>query len=180
MESVEQSAPSRAIPTTGAVGSAGSRARDHRKVLLRRLSRIYAAERQLAFDLPRLFRQATELALRLVLADQRKETSRQLVRLDLIIQAAGGDAPGRIAAPLKPAERPVDVHSDEDFPSGATTDTILAVPLRQARGAIAEYQSAIAIATRIGLLSMADLLAESLNEKRNTNVVLSRLAAQPE
>ncbi len=147
--------------------SAGGRPRDG-KALLRQLGRLYASERQLAFDLPRLFRQSTELSLRLVLSDQRKETSRQLIRLDLIIQAAGV-APG-----------PVDIHSNDDFPSGAATHTIVAVPLRQARGAIAAYLSAIAIAKRIGLLSMVNLLAESLNEKRHGRVVLSRLAAELE
>lgn len=169
MTALEPYAPASAIPATRTSASAGSPARDPAKVLLRHLTRLYTAERQLAFDLPRLFHQSTVLALRLALSDHRKETSRQLVRLELIIQTARTEAPS-----------PVDVHSDGDFIRGAPAHTIAAIPLKRARAAIAGYRSAIALANRMRLHSMAELLTESLNEKRNASVVLSRFAVQPE
>lgn len=172
MDAVDQFAPTKAVSATRSLESA------HR-ALFRQLSRLYAAERQLAFDLPRYFRQCTELSLRLVLSDERKETSRQLVRLDLIIDTAGRGALSRAARPRHRAEVPVDAHSDDDFARGAPLSHIAAELLRQGRAAIAEYQSAIASAKRLGLLAMADLLEQSLTEKQDATAVLSRLAAEP-
>ncbi len=171
--------PARTRPATGSMVSAGGRPRDQSKALLRRLGRLYAAERQLAFDLPRVFRQCTGLPLRLALSDQRKETSRQLVRLELILQSAGGAANG-LAGLKRWAERPVDAHSDEDFPSGVPIHTVVAAALGQAQRAIAEYRAAMTLARRVGLLSMVDLLAISLNEKENASVQLARFAARQE
>ncbi len=174
MDAVDQFASPKAVPATRSAGSAGDD-----KALFRRLGRLYALERQLAFDLPRYFRQCTELSLRLVLSDERKGTSRQLVRLELIIQSAGYGTASRGAGRRKPAELPVDAHSDDDFPRGAPLGTIVALLLRQTKAAIAEYRSAIATAKRLGLLAMADLLAVSLNEKQAAGVDLSKLAAEP-
>ena len=83
----DNAATSSPSPIGSQLSARGGRKADPRR-LLRELCRLYAAERLLALELPRLFRQSTSISVRLVLSDQRKETGRQIARLELLIGAA--------------------------------------------------------------------------------------------
>lgn len=134
--------------------------------LLQQLYHLYTAERQLALDLFILFHQSTSIPLRLELSDRRRETTRHILRLERIIQITTGATVSRVAANMTTL-RPSGVDLGEP---GVT----LVIPLRALQAAIAAYGAAISTATRLGQASIADLLAESLNEKGNMIVALSR------
>lgn len=142
--------------------------------LLQELYHLYTAERQLASDLRGLFDLATAIHVRLALSDQRRVTTRQILRLERAIQMTTGAAASQVAASLTtlqpPGGTPDDVGRLHD-PSGS----IVAFPLRAAQAAIAEYGAALSVARLVGQVPIADLLGESLQEKRDTIVALSGL-----
>lgn len=174
----DNAATSSPSPIGSQLSARGGRKADPRR-LLRELCRLYAAERLLALELPRLFRQSTSISVRLVLSDQRKETGRQIARLELLIGAADAAHSTTAATAPVPGFQPIG-HEAEEMPRGAPTAVLIAVPLRATRAAMAAYASTISTAKRLGQWSIAELLAVSLNEKRTAGAVLSRLAERGE
>jgi ferritin-like metal-binding protein YciE len=141
------------------------------------VSQLYALERQLAVDLPHWFRRADSIPLRMIVADQRRDLNRQVLRLERIIQLMTGGVASRLVGQpvaLSPVALPP---GDPDGLSraGAIWSTLAAL-LHAARGSIREYGAALASAQRLGQSAVASLLAESLGEKRTTTIALSRLA----
>jgi ferritin-like metal-binding protein YciE len=134
------------------------------KALLRTLRRLYGAERLLACELRQLFQRSSSLPFRLVLADQRRAIDRQILRLERIIQTKTG-APASSAGPAKrDSKRPLPVHLDLDVRRTAPTREMMAFPLMAAQAGVVAYQSAIALARKVGEIWIMALLTESLNE----------------
>ena len=164
------------IPTPRSPGRTRSDVTAPEKVLVRRLYQLYAAERLFSMDLLRLFRQSASIPVRLVLSDQRRDASRQILRLERSIQLTTGAVdPGVVANLMAVPRAPHDLN-DREFVRGAQIQWAIAFPLLAVQGAVTAYRSAISFAKRVGEMAIVTLLAESLSEKRNTAIVLSRLA----
>ena len=144
------------------------------------LLRLHAAERALAFALPDLSRRSPSVALGLVLSDHRRVTNLQIIRLELMIQAATGGLDATAAAATFPGGPPGDDQTDLGLALSDSADTLLAVPLAASRVAVAGYRSAIASAKRLGQYLSAELLSASLREKDGSAIVLCELADQAE
>ena len=134
-------------------------------LLLQQLYQLYTAERQLALDLSTLFHQSTSIPMRLDLSDRRRESTRQILRLERIIQMTTGNPASHVVAGMTTL-RPSAIE-----PGGK--DVSLEVPLRALRAAIHAYRGAMSTATGLGQASIGRLLAESLGEKTDTLEALS-------
>ncbi len=155
-------------PATSGRAAPAAAPRARGQELLRQLYQLYAAERQLDRDLLWLFRRAATFGLRLVLADCRRATDRQILRLENIIQALTGSAGTAMAISI-----PADLY--QSLPYTTRPGPILMIPLRSAQAALENYGAALAIARERGPRSLVDLLAESLQEKRAATAVLSHV-----
>ena len=133
--------------------------------MLQQLYQLYTAERQLALDLSSLFHQSASIPMRLDLSDRRKESTRHLLRLERIIQMTTGNPASHVVAGMTTL-RPTATEPGE---AGVTFE----IPLRALQVAITAYREALATATRLGQASIADLLAETLNEKGLAVIALS-------
>ena len=139
--------------------------------VIQQLRAIYASETTLALELEVLFRRTGWVPLRLVLSDQRRETSRHVERLACIIAMVDwrvGPTPDRASASRANGGQP------GQLPAGA----IVAGPLRAARAAVAAYGSVIAAANEHGLAHVANLLASSLAEESATTERLAVMVAE--
>ena len=144
------------------------------------LYRLHAAECALASALPNLNRRSPWPALGLVLSNHRRATNLQIIRLELMIQAATGGLDPTAEARMVPGPPPSDDQTDLGLMFIETADTLLALPLAACRAAVAGYRSAIASAKRLGQYLPAELLAASLREKNASAIELGQLADQAE
>jgi len=137
-------------------------------LLLEQLYHLYMAERQFALELGELFRDSHSIPRRLTISDCRKETSRQILRLERMIQmttgASASTAPASMTTLLPLAGDP-----DEE-------SLAFDAPLRAVEASMVAYGAAISTAQALGEIGVADLLAESLNEKSDAIVALSKPA----
>ena len=148
-------------------------------ILLEQLDQLYLIERALADDLRALFLRSRSLRHRLVLLAQRRETNRQILRLERIVQLATGNAD---AVPVTnrmeerhPAVDPVVAESTEEV-----NGSIIVARLKLDPVVMDGYRSAMSGAQRLGMARAADLLAASLREKRQAAAVVSQLATEPD
>ena len=130
--------------------------------LLQQLYQLYTAERQLALDLSGLFHRSISIPERLELSERRKDATRHILRLERVIQLTTGTPASHVVAgmtTLRPSPSEPGESSD--------------IPLRALRAAVVGYGAAISTATRLGRATIADLLAETLSEKRDAIIALS-------
>ena len=133
--------------------------------LLHQLYQLYTAERQLALDLSGLFHQSSSIPMRLELSDRRRETTRHLLRIERVIQMTTGSPASHVVAGMTTL-RPSAIEPGE---AGVTFE----FPLRALQVAVTAYGEAISTATLLGQASIAEILAETLGDKRNTIIALS-------
>jgi ferritin-like metal-binding protein YciE len=138
--------------------------------LMQQLRLIHASEAALARDLKVLFRRTNWLPLRLVLADQRRETNRHVDRLASLMPMATDHSP--------PAYSWADESGDGERTGPCPPGAIIAGPLRASRAAVTAYATAIAAATERGLAFAAQLLSSSLAEEMTTTRRLASMAAE--
>ena len=130
--------------------------------LLQQLYQLYTAERQLALDLSGLFHQSTSIPVRLELSNRRSETTRHILRLERVIQLTTGNPASHVIAGMTTLRLSA-------IEPGEADD----IPLRALRASLGGYGAAISIATRLGHVAIADLLAKTLGEKENAIIALS-------
>lgn len=139
------------------------------------LCRLFEAERQYAFDLQRLFRQSRSLPLRLMLSDRRREVSRQIVRLELLLRSAAAAMDAALDDDGVPTAPPADRRRDAG-PAVKEADVPRFV-LRTLLASMADYRWVVEEGSRLGQQWIADLLTTTLKEKRATVVVLAGMTA---
>jgi ferritin-like metal-binding protein YciE len=135
-------------------------------LLLEQLYHLYTAERRFALELGELFRDSYSIPRRLTISDCRKETARQILRLERMIQMTTGATASSAPASMTTLQP---LAGDPDEPSLAFD-----APLRAVKASILAYGAAISTANALGETGVAELLAESLNEKSDACVALSK------
>lgn len=143
-----------------------------REQLLHQLLGLRTTERERADDLLRQFRQAGSMSARLLLSDQRRDSNRQLIRLERLIQVTLWimQAPGGTAR--FPRSRADSASADDR--AGAPARPMAAGEVNESEAALAAYASAIALARRLDQHGTVNLLTVSLEDKRATVMALSR------
>ncbi len=124
--------------------------------LTHQLRLIYAAETLTAVELAALFRSATWVPLRLLLAGHRRKTNQHIDRLVCLLPTVDG----RVAPPLL---RVGAGHRERDG-FGSHSAAVIAQRLRASQALLATYRPAVTLATARGLGYAASLLSRSVDE----------------
>ena len=138
--------------------------------LTHQLRLIYAAEALSAVELAALFRSATWVPLRLLLAGHRRETNRHIDRLVCLLPTVDGrGAPPLLRVGARPRER------DR---VGAHSAAVIAERLRASRALLAAYRPAVTLAMARGLGYAASLLSRSVDETTEAANACAALAEE--
>lgn len=166
------SGPASPVKPAGAVTSGISL----RALLIAELSDLYHAKQQLLKARPRMAKAATNLVLRAGLADQVKQTQRQMTRLVQAFGLLGLPARGRPCHAMKGLIEETVAAIALEGPAAVRDAALIGAAQRVEHYEIAGYGTARSLATRLGLADAASLLQLTLDEERETDEKLTELA----
>jgi ferritin-like metal-binding protein YciE len=147
-----------------------------KKLMIEQLRDAYSAEKQALRAMPKLMRQATSATLKEALQMHVEQTEGQVDRLEKALEMLGG-RPGRkvcegMRGLIEEAQSEL-----EDHEKGPIMDVlIVGAQQRVEHYEIAAYGTMVALAKAAGQQELADLLAETLQEEKQTDEKLSELA----
>jgi ferritin-like metal-binding protein YciE len=136
-----------------------------RDVLIDELRDMYSAENQLVKALPKLAKGAKNATLKQLFSDHLEETKGQVERLKEVFTILDTKPTGQHCNGMEGVieEGKDALEKDEE---GASFDSgLVGAALRTEHYEIAGYQASIAMAKTLGLLDVASLLNENLNEE---------------
>ena len=159
-----------------------------RDVLIDELRDMYSAENQLVKALPKLAKGAKNATLKQLFSDHLEETKGQVERLKEVFMILDVKPTGQHCNGMEGVieEGKDALEKDEE---GASFDSgLVGAALRTEHYEIAGYQASIAMAKTLGLLDVASLLNENLNEELGAakkisaaaTPILKESARQPE
>jgi ferritin-like metal-binding protein YciE len=140
------------------------------------LKDIYSAETQLLKAMPKMERKATNEQLQELFASHLTETEAQVERLQDVSDLIGKRLTGKTCKAMKglieEGSEALELESDNE----ALIDSMIAsAALRVECYEIAAYESAIGMATEVGLDEIVELLQESLAEEKESYSKLTKL-----
>lgn len=146
------------------------------KLMIEQLRDAYSAEKQALRVMPKLMRKASSQALKEAVQMHAEQTEGQVERLDRALEAVGGKSGRKVCEGmrgiLEEAQSEV-----EDHEKGPMLDVVLTAALQRVEHyEIAAYGTMVALAKAAGEQQVADLLAETLREEKETDEKLSQLA----
>lgn len=164
---------------TKAAKNAGAGAGDSllEELFLDSVKDIYYAEKALVKALPRLKKAASSEELAAAFVDHLEVTKNQITRLDQVFEILGEKARGKkceaIEGLVKEAESII-----EDTDEGTSTRDVGLILAAQKveHYEIASYGGLKQLAVTLGYTEIADLLEETLNEEKETDVLLTQIA----
>ena len=142
------------------------------------LKDIYWAEKALTKSIPIMTKNATTDALKQALTAHLDETNNQIVRLEKVFEIVGEKAVAKkcdaMEGLIKEAEGIM-----EETELGVVRDAgIIAAAQKVEHYEIATYGTLHAFATTLGESKAAKLLAETLEEEKNADVMLTKIALE--
>ncbi len=146
------------------------------KLMVEQLRDAYSAEKQALRAMPRMMKKATAQSLKDALQMHVEQTEGQVERLERALEAVGGK-PGRKVCEGMRGIIEEGQQELEDHDKGPMMDVlIVAAQQRMEHYEIASYGTMAALAKACGQEEVARLLAETLNEEKQTDEKLTRLA----
>ena len=142
------------------------------------LKDIYNAENQLLKALPKMAKAASSNELRKGFEEHLEQTKGHVQRLEKIFQKLGESPKGK---KCKGMEGLVEEGSDvieEDFEGAVKDAALIGAAQRVEHYEIAAYGTVCAFAERLGESEHAELLSETLEEEKQTDEKLTKLAEQ--
>jgi ferritin-like metal-binding protein YciE len=142
------------------------------------LKDIYNAENQLVKALPKMAKAASSNELRKGFEEHLEQTKGHVQRLEKIFQKLGEIPKGK---KCKGMEGLVEEGSDvieEDFEGAVKDAALIGAAQRVEHYEIAAYGTVCAFAERLGESEHAELLSETLEEEKQTDEKLTKLAEQ--
>jgi ferritin-like metal-binding protein YciE len=141
------------------------------------LKDIYWAEKALVKALLKMSRNATSEDLRNAFEEHRTQTETHVERLEQVFEALGEKAQAKkcpaMQGLIEEASEVIDETEDDTY----TRDCALIVSAQKAEHyEIASYGCLVTIARAMGHAEAADLLQETLDEEKETDVLLTRIA----
>lgn len=143
------------------------------------LSDVYSAEKQITRALPKMARAATDEKLKAAFEAHLEETRGQIERLDQLVETTEGIRLKRMKCHaleglVEEAQEIIDsVEKGEVRDAG-----LIGAAQKVEHYEIATYGTLHAMAVRLGLKDAAALLAETLQEEKNTDIKLTEIAEQ--
>jgi ferritin-like metal-binding protein YciE len=146
------------------------------KLMTEQLRDAYSAEKQALRAMPRMMKKATAQSLKDALQMHVEQTEGQVERLEKALELIGGK-PGRKVCEGMRGIIEEGQGELEDHDKGPLLDTlIVAAQQRVEHYEIASYGTMVALAKAAGQQDLADLLAETLQEEKQTDEKLTQLA----
>jgi ferritin-like metal-binding protein YciE len=153
-------------------------AEDFKSLLGELLQDTYSAETQLIEALPEMADAASTPALKQAFQDHLQVTQRQAERLEKVAQMIGCDVEGEDCEAMEglvaEAEEIVDNHEEGPVRDAA----LISAAQKVEHYEIAAYGTLTAMAKACGMNDAADLLAQSLQEEKDTDALLTQVAEQ--
>lgn len=143
------------------------------------LSDVYSAEKQITRALPKMARAASDEKLKAAFEAHLEETRGQIERLDQLVETTEGIRLKRMKCHaleglVEEAQEIIDsVEKGEVRDAG-----LIGAAQKVEHYEIATYGTLHAMAVRLGLKDAAALLAETLQEEKNTDIKLTEIAEQ--
>jgi ferritin-like metal-binding protein YciE len=140
------------------------------------LKDLYSAESQLIKALPKMAKSASHPQLKKAIESHLKETQEQLQRLTEIGESMGKKLTGHTCKAMKGLLEEASEFIAEDAPEEVKDAGLIAQAQRVEHYEISGYGSARAIAERLGLNEVVKRLEKTLNEEKNADAKLNKLA----
>jgi ferritin-like metal-binding protein YciE len=169
----------------GAAGSKSSKATagkmDNQSLLkkffVEELQDIYWAEKHLAKELPKLQKAATSEELAEAFGDHQAETEEHVSRLEDVFKMMGETAKAKKCQAMEGLVKEATEIVEETEEQTATRDVALIMAAQKMEHyEIATYGSLVQLAKTIGLHDVAEILAETLNEEKEVDLLLTSIA----
>jgi ferritin-like metal-binding protein YciE len=148
-----------------------------RKFFVEELQDIYWAEKHLAKELPKLQKAATSEELAEAFGDHQAETEEHVNRLEDVFKMMGETAKAKKCQAMEGLVKEATEIIEETEETTATRDVALIMAAQKMEHyEIATYGSLVQLAKTIGLHDVADVLAETLNEEKEVDLLLTSIA----
>jgi ferritin-like metal-binding protein YciE len=145
-------------------------------LLITKLRVLYNIENEIIKALPKMAQKATDKELQSGFEQHVDETRKQAEKLEDVFQKLGAEAEGMESEAIKGAIEDTKWMMDE-IPQGAALDAELAAAAQSVEHMeIAGYGTAVAWAKETGHQDVAKILGEILQEEKDTDAKLNKLA----
>jgi len=141
---------------------------------------IYSAETQLVKALPKMAKAAASDELRSGFEEHLEQTKGHVSRLEQIFQALAEKPTGKKCMGMEGLIKEGGEAAGEDYVDDAKDSALIGAAQRVEHYEIAAYGTVRAIAKKLGEDEAFDLLSQTLQEEKDTDVKLSDLADQIE
>src|SRR5882724_12088696 len=149
-----------------------------RELYVDELRDLYDAENRLVKALPKLAKEAQSQELRSGIEEHLEQTRGHVDRLRQIFEAIGERPGGKKCAGMVGLIQEGDEMMDEEFEDGVMDAALIGAAQRVEHYEIAAYVAACAFAKVLGESEQASLLNETLEEEKETDEKLTKLAEQ--
>jgi ferritin-like metal-binding protein YciE len=146
------------------------------RLMIEQLRDAYSAEKQALRIMPRMTKKVSSQTLRDALQMHAEQTETQVERLEQALEMLGGKAGRKVCEGMRGILEEAQ-HEIEDQEKGAVLDMLVVAGIQRVEHyEIAAYGTMVALAKAAGQTQLADLLAETLAEEKQTDEKLSELA----
>ena len=146
------------------------------KLMIDQLKDAYSAERQALRAMPKMMKNATHPALKECIQMHMEQTEGQVERIEQALEMVGGK-PGRKVCEAMRGLIEEATHEMEENDRGEMMDVlIIAAAQRIEHYEIAAYGTMVTLAKAAGQTQLADLLAQTLAEEKETDQKLTGVA----
>jgi ferritin-like metal-binding protein YciE len=148
-----------------------------RKFFVEELQDIYWAEKHLAKELPKLQKAATSEELAEAFGDHQAETEEHVNRLEDVFKMMGETAKAKKCEAMEGLVKEANGIIEDTEEETATRDVgLIMAAQKMEHYEIATYGSLVQLAKTIGLHDVAEVLAETLNEEKEADLLLTSIA----
>ena len=140
------------------------------------LKDIYSAETQLVKALPKMAKAAVSAELRNGLQEHLKQTGGHVARLEQIFEGLDEEPTGKKCEGMAGLIKEGGEAAEEDYEGEVKDSALIGAAQRVEHYEIAAYGTVRAMAEKLGDDKAVKLLSQTLQEEKDTDVKLSRLA----
>ena len=151
---------------------------DLKELYVDELKDIYSAETQLVKDLPKMAKAAASDELRSGFEEHLEQTKGHVSRLEQIFQALSEKPTGKKCMGMQGLIKEGGEAAGEDYVDDAKDAALIGAAQRVEHYEIAAYGTVRAMAEKLGEDKAVQLLSQTLQEEKDTDVKLSDLADQ--
>jgi ferritin-like metal-binding protein YciE len=149
-----------------------------KELYVNELKDLYSAESQLVKALPKMARAASSEELRQGFEEHLEQTKGHVQRLEKIFQTLGESPKGKKCKGMEGLVEEGAEFMEEDFEGSVMDAALIGAAQRVEHYEIAAYGTASAFAVELGQSEQASLLNETLEEEKETDEKMTKLAEQ--